>query len=300
MPYPNEHSCRLMDPGEFVRFIRKHVKDDNDVGDYKATGKAYDLIIGYRKDDSTDVQAHRYPKDTWTEAEARKHCKAHDGKSFEPASKADLENPDREMRTFRLAELRVDDGGTDPEIVGRAVVYNEPSVDLGFIETIEPGFFEGALEGDTRALFNHDSNYVLGRTGPKTLELHDGAEGLDVRIRPPKTTLVNDLVLEPMRRGDIDQMSFSWLTKPDGDVWRIEEGKMYRTLKRGGCAELYDVSVVTFPAYPQTSVQVRSKMSELQSQLQSAGRPAPVADDVGLAPVRHAHRRRRLQLISKP
>lgn len=209
-------------------------------------------------------------------------------------------NPDREMRIFRLAELRVDGGEADPMIEGRAVVYNQPSVDMGFIETIEPGFFEGVLDGDTRALFNHDSNYVLGRTGPKTLELQDGSEGLDVRIRPPKTTVVNDLVLEPMRRGDIDQMSFSWMTKPDGDVWRIEDGKMYRTLKRGGCAELCDVSVVTFPAYPQTSVQVRSKVSELQSQLQSAGRQAPVADEAMLAQVRQSHRRRRLQLISKP
>ncbi len=208
-------------------------------------------------------------------------------------------NPDREMRIFRLAELRVDGGEADPVIEGRAVVYNQPSVDMGFIETIEPGFFEGVLDGDTRALFNHDSNYVLGRTGPKTLELQDGSEGLDVRIRPPKTAVVNDLVLEPMRRGDIDQMSFSWRTKPDGDVWRIEDGKMYRTLKRGGCAELYDVSVVTFPAYPQTSVQVRSKVSELQSQLQSAGRQAPVADEAVLAQVRQTHRRRRLQLISK-
>ena len=85
MPYPHEHSCRLVDPGEFDRFIRKHVQDNNDMGSYKATGKAYDLIIGYRKDGSTDVQAHRYPTDTWTEAQARAHCRAHSGKSFEGA-----------------------------------------------------------------------------------------------------------------------------------------------------------------------------------------------------------------------
>ena len=86
MPYPNEHACRVREPGEFVRFFRKHVKDENDVGDYKATGKPYDLIMGYRTDDSSDVQSHRYPTSDWTAEEARAHCKAHKGISFEPAS----------------------------------------------------------------------------------------------------------------------------------------------------------------------------------------------------------------------
>ena len=87
-PYPNEHSCRLKSPGDFVRFIRKHVTDNNDVDGYTATGLPYDLIIGFREDGSSDVQAHRYPKEKWTEKQARAHCKAHDGKTFEPASES--------------------------------------------------------------------------------------------------------------------------------------------------------------------------------------------------------------------
>jgi ATP-dependent Clp protease protease subunit len=75
-----------LDPDQFVRFFTKHVKDENDKDGYKATGKPYDLIIGYRDDDSSDTQAHRYDKTIWTEAQARKHCKAHDGKLFEPAT----------------------------------------------------------------------------------------------------------------------------------------------------------------------------------------------------------------------
>lgn len=207
--------------------------------------------------------------------------------------------PDREVRIFHVAELRVAGDEGAPTIEGQAVVYNQPSVDLGFIEEIEPGFFEGALEGDTRALFNHDPNYVLGRRPAGTLELNDGPQALSVVIKPPATGLVNDMVLEPMRRGDIDQMSFQWTTKPDGDIWRIEDGKMYRTLKKGGCAELYDVSVVTFPAYPQTSAQVRSKLIELQSQIRTAGGQGPAAGEATLAQGRHAHRRRRLELTSK-
>jgi len=85
-PYPNEHACRLIEPNEFESFFRKKVKDNNDIGNYIHTGKTYDLIIGYRKDKSSDILANRYPKDIWTVEEARKHCKAHKGILFEPAS----------------------------------------------------------------------------------------------------------------------------------------------------------------------------------------------------------------------
>lgn len=88
-PYPNEHACPLRDSKQFVRFFRKHVKDTKEVDGYKPTGKAYDLIIGYRKDESSDVQSHRYPKKIWTAVQAQKHCKAHGGKSFEPAKRAE-------------------------------------------------------------------------------------------------------------------------------------------------------------------------------------------------------------------
>ncbi len=190
----------------------------------------------------------------------------------EPPELNSVRATDREIRTFHMAELRVDGGAeADPVIVGRTAVYNAPSEDLGFIEDIEPGFFEDVLEDDTRALFNHDPNFVLGRRPAGTLQLRDSPEALEITIRPPKTDLINDLVLEPMRRGDIDQMSFQFSVKADGDVWRIENNKMYRTLKRGGCARLWDTSVVTFPAYAQTSAQVRSKLSELRSQIHSAG-----------------------------
>ena len=88
-PYPNEHSCRLLDPKQFVRYFRKTVTDSKEKDGYKPTGKKYVLLIGYRKDNSSDVQSHHYPKGTWTAAQARKHCTFHDGKSFEPAKRAE-------------------------------------------------------------------------------------------------------------------------------------------------------------------------------------------------------------------
>ncbi len=77
-----------MDPGEFVRFFRKQVTDSSDIGKYKATGKPYAVLIGYRKDGSSDVQANRYDKTIWTVKQARRHCVAHKGIEFTPATGA--------------------------------------------------------------------------------------------------------------------------------------------------------------------------------------------------------------------
>lgn len=75
-PYPNEHACRLRDPGKYARFVRMKRTHD---------GKDYYVIIGYSEDGKAEDQAYRYPKDTWSEEEARKHCREHDGLSFEAA-----------------------------------------------------------------------------------------------------------------------------------------------------------------------------------------------------------------------
>ncbi len=235
------------------------------------------------------------------------HLAAHleDAEMEPPAlrSREELADPGIEVRTFRMAEVRVEGSREEPRIDGKAAVYGVPSEDIGFIEQIEPGFFEGALDADTLALFNHDGNFVLGRTTSGTLRLADTPDALEVHIRPPGTDLIRDLVLEPMRRGDIHQMSFKFNVKVDGDEWRMDPGgTFYRTLKRGGCARLYDVSVVTEPAFPQTSALVRSKLVELRSQLASAqGQAAQAAqgDAEGKARARLANAKRRLDVAER-
>jgi len=74
-PYPDEHACRLADPGQFDRFRR---------GTRTHEGKVYSVIFGIKNNKAQD-QAYRYKKDVWTAGEARSHCKAHDG-SFEAAA----------------------------------------------------------------------------------------------------------------------------------------------------------------------------------------------------------------------
>jgi hypothetical protein len=158
-----------------------------------------------------------------------------------------------ERRTFDLAELRLE-GDKKPTIRGYAAVFNKFSEDLGgFREKIAPGAFAGAIQGnDVRALFNHDPNYVLGRTKAKTLRLSEDEKGLVIEIDPPDTQFARDLMVS-MQRGDISQMSFGFQTIKDN--WKKSQGKdMERTLLE---VRLLDVSPVTFPAYPQTSVAVR-------------------------------------------
>jgi len=167
VPFPNEHSCRLLDPDQFVRFIRKHVKDNNDKDGYKATGKPYDLIIGYRKDDSSDTQAHRYKKTIWTEAQARKHCKAHDGKSFEPA-KEKAENKAMQKMPFRCF-----DGNAQPyEPFWRFVNAAESESGQAELELYGP-ISEYSWLGDeiTPKKFKDDL-YMFGGGGPILLKIN--------------------------------------------------------------------------------------------------------------------------------
>ena len=165
---------------------------------------------------------------------------------------------ERESRNIVFQELRVVRSENEPpRIQGHAAVFNE-IVDIGswMREQILPGAFKPALKkSDTRALFNHDENYVLGRNKSKTLEMKEDKDGLAVDILPPETQLIRDLVLTPMERGDINQMSFGFSVKKE--QWDEEKGKTpLRSIVE--IENLYDVSVVTFPAYPTTDASVRS------------------------------------------
>lgn len=165
--------------------------------------------------------------------------------------------PDWEQRSFTATfELREDPAG--PVIAGHMAVFNELSQNLGgFFERIQPGAFAESLQkDDVRALFNHDPNFVLGRNRSGTLTLSEDERGLAVLIKAPQNQTIRDLVLEPLRRGDITQGSFGFAVRTGGQEWTDdEEGRVIRTLKS---VRLFDVSPVTFPAYLGTDVAARS------------------------------------------
>lgn len=167
---------------------------------------------------------------------------------------------ERRILSIDDIELRVTDGD-EPKIIGYVAKFGKWSLDLGgFKEKIRKGAFDEALEkSDVRALKNHDPNLLLGRMASGTLELKTNSVGLISEIDPPNTTTGKDTI-EEIRRKDITGMSFSFTTAEDD--WKYpEDGSVERTIIKIG--ELFDVGPVTYPAYPDTSVAVRS-MSEHQ------------------------------------
>jgi len=167
--------------------------------------------------------------------------------------------PTIERRVIRAPslELRAAADKSPPKLAGYAALFNSASDDLGgFTEVISPGAFRNAIpKSDIRALFNHDPNYVLGRNKAGTLDVSEDKRGLAMEVTPPDIGWVRDLLVS-VERGDIDQMSFGFRVAQNGDEWLITDDEVTRTISE--VAELYDVSVVTYPAYPETDVAVRS------------------------------------------
>jgi HK97 family phage prohead protease len=172
-------------------------------------------------------------------------------------------------------------------IVGHASVFNQWTTLYegrywSWREVIRPGAYKNALaeSQDVRALFNHDSNFVLGRTKSGTLALSEDSIGLLSEIQPPDTQTVRDLVLTPIERGDVSGMSFAWsarkaertITTEDEatDSTIVDYGGLRVTLRMDGerlmeewevlDADLFDVSPVTYPAYDGTDVALRSAL----------------------------------------
>lgn len=147
-------------------------------------------------------------------------------------------------------------------------------------EKVRAGTFRNALaEGqDVRALFNHRMDYVLGRNTAGTLLLSEDARGLYSEIDYPDTQLVRDLVVTPMERGDITGMSFAFLPRAGGYVETIYErdGVTYYDYELTD-ADLYDVSVVTNPAYEGTDVGLRAGCDDAAEAIRAYGLPFPAA-----------------------
>lgn len=165
--------------------------------------------------------------------------------------------PKREMR-MASGDFKVERAeGSAPKIVGYAARFNEVAqIGTWFREKIAPGAFAGVVnDGDVRALFNHDPNKVLGRSGSGTLRMFEDETGLRYEITPPDTQEARDL-MTIIERGDVNGSSFSFDIDDGDDEWDDDQTPPMRTIKR--VARLYDVGPVTFPAYPTTSAGVRS------------------------------------------
>lgn len=138
-------------------------------------------------------------------------------------------------------------------VEGYALRFNTLSNDLGgFVETISPQALKDADLSDVRCLIDHDSSKVLGRTTSDTLKLKVDDTGLYFRCQLPDTSYSRDLY-ENIRLGNINQCSFGFILDEDGDtIEKRDDGLFKRTLNK--IRSLFDVSVVTYPAYNDTDV----------------------------------------------
>lgn len=172
-----------------------------------------------------------------------------------------VEAPDFDMLGI---EERADEPGKPLKtyLVGYAAVFGQDSVLLGdFVERIEPSAFDIVKAGkdkkgkplQTRGLFNHDPNHLLGRY-PSTMQMWVDDKGLKYSILLPESR--RDIA-EMVRRGDLRGSSFSFIVAPGGEKWHYESGQSIRTVT--AIKALVDCGPVTYPAYEASSVAVAQR-----------------------------------------
>lgn len=153
------------------------------------------------------------------------------------------------------AELRANrNDGEDPKIEGYFAVFNSNyDLGMGMSESIAPGAFTDTLADDIRALVNHDTTLVLGRTSAHTFEVRQDERGLwgKVRVNPNDSDAMN--LYARVKRGDVTQCSIGFDILDEETEYR-DNGDVHWTIKD---VKLYEVSICTFPAYTETAVQAR-------------------------------------------
>lgn len=159
----------------------------------------------------------------------------------------------RQTRSI-ASEFKTRDDGGELRIEGYFAVFNS-NYDIwpGASESVAPGAFTETLGGDIRALIDHETMYVLGRNQAGTLELREDSHGLwgSVLINPNDQDAMN--LYARVQRGDVNQCSFGFDILDEETEYR-DNGDVHWTIK---AVKLYEVSVCTFPAYAETSVQAR-------------------------------------------
>jgi uncharacterized protein len=177
-----------------------------------------------------------------------------------------------ERRNFSGGVKLENDESGKKYLTGYAILFNSESRDLGgFTEIVSSTALTGANMSDVVGLWNHDSNQLLGRSKSGTLKLEVDEHGLYYRIKLPKTQLGKD-IQELVERGDITGSSFAFTIKKGGETWESRNGNRVRIIKQFDT--IYDVSAVLNPAYPDTSVAMRS-MEKFQELLKQEDTPQP-------------------------
>ena len=176
------------------------------------------------------------------------------------AGKGELERRVFKIELRKAAVPGVGDSADDtnaPSILeGHSAVFNTPAdINGWFMEIFLPGAFKRTImeKDDVRALFNHDPNFILGRTKSGTLALKEDETGLFSTITLPETNQAKDIATS-VARGDIDQQSIGFIVR--SEEWKMIDGVQHRYISD---AQLFDISPVTFPAFDTTTISARCK-----------------------------------------
>ena len=164
-----------------------------------------------------------------------------------------------QVRNFRSLDLNANDEAAEKIISGYFIVFNsETELYEGCFEEIAPESFDNVDLSDVRALIDHETSKVLGRTKPETLTLSVDAKGVygEIKVNENDTEAMN--LYSRVQRRDVDQCSFGFNILDEAMETR-DDGSYKFTIK---AIELFEVSVVTFPAYADTAVEARSKQIE--------------------------------------
>ena len=164
----------------------------------------------------------------------------------------------RQMRTA-ATEFQTREDGDNLIIEGYFAVFNSIyEIAPGMSESIAPGAFDSSMANDVRALVNHDTTLVLGRTKAGTLRLEQTERGLwgSIKVNPNDRDAMN--AYERVKRGDVDQCSFGFDIISEETDYRAD-GSVHWTITD---IRLYEVSVCTFPAYEETQIVARSAEAE--------------------------------------
>lgn len=159
----------------------------------------------------------------------------------------------RQTRSI-ASDFTTREDGKDLRIEGYFAVFNSNyDIGPGMSESIAPGAFKNTLADDIRALVNHDTTLVLGRTSAHTLELREDERGLwgRISINPKDTDAMN--LYERVKRGDVSQCSIGFeIVREDTEI--SEDGSVHWTIQE---VRLYEVTCCTFPAYKETNISAR-------------------------------------------
>lgn len=162
-----------------------------------------------------------------------------------------------EQRFFQMSEVATRSENNEPVLEGYFVRYDDVyHVAEGATESIQRGALTDAIKGDVRALYNHNTDIVLGRTSAGTLSLMDTEKGLwgSIKINSKDSQAMD--AYQRIARGDVSGCSFGFDIAKDGQKYeQKDDGTVHFTITR--IDPLYEISAVTFPAYQATYVEAR-------------------------------------------